>query len=99
MEYIDRLKELVAGERASIEATKREMEREQQEQAEERRRRDTGGSVVRCGRSGRHRRLDSPPRVWFMAHCCIMPQHAQKKRVLVCVVVPCQGRVCGSGLV
>ena len=45
VEYIDRLKELVVGERASIEATKREMEREQQEQAEERRRRDTDGSA------------------------------------------------------
>lgn len=36
VEYISRLKDLVAGERASIEAIKKEMEREQKEQAEQR---------------------------------------------------------------
>ena len=36
IEYVSRLKELVAGERASIQAIKREMEREQQELAEQR---------------------------------------------------------------
>ena len=36
VEYVSRLKELVAGERASIQAIKREMQREQQEQAEQR---------------------------------------------------------------
>ena len=42
VEYISRLKELVAGERASIEAIKIEMEREQQEQEEQRKRRLEG---------------------------------------------------------
>ena len=36
VEYISRLKELVAGERAAIEAVQSEMTRDQQEQAEQR---------------------------------------------------------------
>lgn len=44
VEYISRLKELVAGERAAIEAVKREMEREQHEQEEARRR-----HLQKCG--------------------------------------------------